>query len=267
MKTKSTASLLSIWKKGKKRREENRKGFFFSSIGHRYFKLHSSFKLSDEIEKFYNNSNFTYNDFENFLNINIQNLSNEIKKLEETDPLTFKQLTDGRIDENCTAILEKNKINGSFVGIETAGDGNCLYRSFSTILFGNQDKFKLIKICSLFYMKNHSNLYENIVKKHHEFSSLASFLQYHMVIGQWGSEVNILSLAHILRRDVIVLSDNVNYRYGISKESKNMQPILIAHINRSHFVSLLKKTNEIQDDLIKNLKMCDYFKIDELILN
>jgi hypothetical protein len=55
-------------------------------------------------------------------------------------------------------------IEDHFYPVYCSGDGNCLYNSISKILFGNETKNILIKLCSIFILFEYEEFFQNFSK-------------------------------------------------------------------------------------------------------
>ena len=81
------------------------------------------------------------------------------------------------------------------------GDGNCLFRSFSLIITGSQDHHLAVRVAILEHMQTIGHL---LLGAHVAQTSIDSYCQdtsMHMD-GTWGSEIEILSLAHLLQTNI-----------------------------------------------------------------
>jgi hypothetical protein len=59
---------------------------------------------------------------------------------------------------------------------------------------------------------------------------------------EWGTHMNILSLAIILNRPVKIYTDNDDQDQHYGTESNGKQAITIGYMNRNHFIAILPKT-------------------------
>ena len=81
------------------------------------------------------------------------------------------------------------------------GDGNCLFRSFSMIITGSQDHHLAVWVVILKHMQAIGHL---LLGKHVTQTSINDYCHdtsMHMD-GAWGSEIEILSLAHLLQTNI-----------------------------------------------------------------
>ena len=84
-----------------------------------------------------------------------------------------------------------------------AGDGNCLFRTFSFILTGSEDQHMAVRQAILDHMVRtaHLLLFQHTRSSHTSVQSyIASSEMDHF--GIWGTETEILALAHMLQTDI-----------------------------------------------------------------
>ena len=87
------------------------------------------------------------------------------------------------------------------------GDGNCLFRSFSYIITGSEDQHVAVRAAILNHMVNniaHFLLGFHIV----DYSSIQAYIRAKDMdtVGAWGTEIEILALAHLLQTPVLSYS-------------------------------------------------------------
>ena len=82
-------------------------------------------------------------------------------------------------------------------------DGNCLFRSFSMIITGSQEGHLAVRIAILRHMQSIAHL---LLGVHVTQNSIAEYVQdTHMDMdGAWGTEVETLTLAHLLQTNIYV---------------------------------------------------------------
>ncbi len=101
-------------------------------------KNHSSFELIKN--KFIENKNM------------FQILSQEIRNIEPNMLFTNQE-----ISEDYRLKKSDLKLDDHLYAVYSTGDGNCLYNSFSTIFFGNESFYFLIKLCSIHILFENEN--------------------------------------------------------------------------------------------------------------
>ena len=69
--------------------------------------------------------------------------------------------SDQVIDNDYNDIINLNAINDILIAVFTNSDGNCCYRAFSNVIYGNQYAYKALRICICF-----------ILIEYHEYFSL-----------------------------------------------------------------------------------------------
>ena len=104
------------------------------------------------------------------------------------------------------------------------GDGNCLFRTFSFILTGSEDQHMPVREAILDHMVRtaHLLLFQHIRSSH---TSVQSYIASREMdkSGIWGTETEILALAHMLQTDIYSYSTNDHkwHKYGIADVDRN----------------------------------------------
>ena len=83
------------------------------------------------------------------------------------------------------------------------GDGNCLFRAFSSVISGTQNNHDILRVLTVSYMLEHPEVFNSIcdnVTQYIKQSRMAS-------LGVWGTEIEIFALATMLDATVFVYSD------------------------------------------------------------
>ncbi|RNA19934.1 hypothetical protein BpHYR1_043527 [Brachionus plicatilis] len=118
-------------------------------------------------------------------------------------------------------IVELFNLNG-FVPIRTLGDGNCFYRSISTLLFGTDEYY---------YLHYYVESYETICCKS-------------MIKNEWAMMLNILATSILLNREILIFNLNtetlVPYCYKYLIGENNCENLKIGFAS-NHFVTLVCK--------------------------
>ena len=132
--------------------------------------------------------------------------------------------------------------------ILTTGDGNCLYNAFSILLFENQDKWHIIKSCMLYQMYKHKDFFQEIMTSLNYNENVEIAIQKAVRSREYGNEINILALAILFQRDIIVYiastkTNQINQViYSLNIKNKNDNPCLIGLVNEHFFPILVEKT-------------------------
>ena len=104
------------------------------------------------------------------------------------------------------------------------GDGNCLFRTFSFILTGSENQHMAVRQAILDHMVRtaHLLLFQHIRSSH---TSVQSYIASRKMdkSGIWGTETEILALAHMLQTDIYSYSTNDHkwHKYGIADVDRN----------------------------------------------
>ena len=132
--------------------------------------------------------------------------------------------------------------------ILTTGDGNCLYNAFSILLFENEDKWHIIKSCMLYQMFKHKDFFQEIMTSLNYNENVDISIQRAARSREYGNEINILALAILFQRDIIVYiastkTNQINQViYSLNIKNKNDNPCLIGLVNEHFFPILVEKT-------------------------
>ena len=132
--------------------------------------------------------------------------------------------------------------------ILTTGDGNCLYNAFSILLFENEDKWHIIKSCMLYQMFKHRDFFQEIMISLNYNENVDIAIQKAARSREYGNEINILALAILFQRDIIVYiastkTNQINQViYSLNIKNKNDNPCLIGLVNEHFFPILVEKT-------------------------
>ena len=135
----------------------------------------------------------------------------------------------------CHAVVLKRPQNTQNI----RGDGNCLFRSFSYLITGNQGHYHSVRLAVVAHMRSIqtfiiSNCYTSVEQYVSETGMNRTSV--------WGTEIEILTLAHLLSTPVLVYAAGNNYwvRYSPSMITSGMhdnvdkKSMYIRHSN-SHF--------------------------------
>ena len=104
------------------------------------------------------------------------------------------------------------------------GDGNCLFRTFSFILTGSEDQHMPVREAILDHMVRTAQLllFQHIRSSHTSVQSYIASSEMKK-FGIWGTETEILALAHMLQTDIYSYSTNDHkwHKYGIADVDRN----------------------------------------------
>ena len=104
------------------------------------------------------------------------------------------------------------------------GDGNCLFRTFSFILTGSEYQHMAVRQAILDHMVRtaHLLLFQHIRSSHTSVQSYIASSRMD-VRGIWGTETEMLALAHMLQTDIYSYNteDHTWHKYGIADVDRN----------------------------------------------
>ena len=167
-------------------------------------------------------------------------------------------------DNSFLKIIEMNQLIG-YRAANVESDGNCFYRAISYLVFGSEDEFIMVKLCSLFIAQAHRFIFENLIKltchpDDYEFFILKSFKT-----NEWANEFNIFSAAIMLGTPIVCLNfvseerspGNQNFSFSHQYLTSSVPKLAIVLKNK-HFVPLVPPDTEQLEKLI-DLKTVDFF--------
>ena len=259
------AELREVWEKRKQSTFKREKGFFYKSNDIGIPNLNNIEQQLDFDQIFFNIENESQ-----CLNL-VQTLFLELQK--QTDFMTITHLLEEHkqlllqtldilrlnldrrhylshsyaIDTSFKPILELNGVSNEYFAIQTSPDGNCFYRSLSTLLFGNEKHFTVVKLCSLFTIVNSfPNIFKHILQRTQSVDSFELFVMKSFKAGEWASDYNILSAVLMLQTSIFCFSsrkisnklDQHNIYYTWPDVFKENCRVSIA-FNGSHFVPIV----------------------------
>ena len=168
------------------------------------------------------------------------NMTNYLRNIKQSIVYSGQNLDESRC---FSIIVELFNLNG-FVPIRTLGDGNCFYRSISTLLFGTDKYYYLVKIGSIFMLLEYRELFSNIVTKHYYVESYETICCKSMIKDEWAMMLNILATSILLNREILIFNLNtetlVPYCYKYLIGENNCENLKIGFAS-NHFVPLVCK--------------------------
>lgn len=166
--------------------------------------------------------------------------------------------------QNIEPLIEYNKtqkVNSDFhkflnlpdnlTVLSSRADGNCLYNSLSYLFFNDHDLFYILKICSIYILIENEAAFIRLMKKHFYQYKFNGFVCQTARRSEWGNELNILSLAILLKRNIFVYSESskssIICRTLYQGGNKEAAPIFIGH-SHNHFFPILSNSNIIKKE-------------------
>ncbi len=83
------------------------------------------------------------------------------------------------------------------------GDGNCLFRAFSSVLSGTQDNHDVLRVLTVSYMLEHPQVFDAMCEDVSQYVVDSRMEN----LGVWGTEIEIFALATMLHSTVYVFSN------------------------------------------------------------
>ncbi|CAF1132865.1 unnamed protein product, partial [Brachionus calyciflorus] len=100
------------------------------------------------------------------------------------------------------------KLDSQFYPIISKPDGNCLYNSLSLLLFKNEEHAFLIKACSIFTLLKFQEFFRHLIREYCYTFDFSDFVKNSSRRNEWGTELNILSIAIMLQKTIYCYDKN-----------------------------------------------------------
>jgi hypothetical protein len=185
----STFSDLSIIANSKKQKRENIDDYFVDIWDRIYNDMQN-------LESFFAIKNLFSNN-----SVIIIKMINKFRKIKDSNMYNYQKTT-----SLYTNILEINKIDKIKIPIYTIGDGNCFYRAISNILFGNQDNFKIVKICVIFILIDYFDYFEILFRDFKMNIGISNYILKHSKNHVWTDDFITQATAILCKRSICVFA-------------------------------------------------------------
>jgi hypothetical protein len=185
----STFSDLSIIANSKKQKRENIDDYFVDIWDRIYNDMQN-------LESFFAIKNLFSNN-----SVIIIKMINKFRKIKDSNMYNYQKTT-----SLYTNILEINKIDKIKIPIYTIGDGNCFYRAISNILFGNQDYFKIVKICVIFILIDYFDYFEILFRDFKMNIGISNYILKHSKNHVWTDDFITQATAILCKRSICVFA-------------------------------------------------------------
>jgi hypothetical protein len=259
--------------------DQNKKTNEFSSEKKKEFDEEKSNKNEQEMsedEHFQNQNAFLKTTVLPFIQANHNSYTLLKNKFSENEML-FKNLIDKiknivpKTDYNGQCFYQESKeslnLTNDLFPINNTDDpkdyGNCLYNTFSLILFGVEEFFFIIKLCSIFVLLENEDFFKKVMKTLKYEYSFEKLICSSCVEKEYGNELNIFSISVLLNRKILLYNICIPTFYE-KKEGKSVSAFnnrVIFWINNDleptvmgqdgpHFFPILKD-KKIQPELLK----------------
>ena len=117
-------------------------------------------------------------------------------------------------------------------------DGNCLFRTFSYLITGTEEKYHIIRTQLCEYISDPDNFHKLAYRLHGYESGEDYIRKKGMRINkEWGSDVEIAACALLSKKDILLHTSGSWHRFPASGNPKKTtkHAFYIAHPNRNHF--------------------------------
>lgn len=120
------------------------------------------------------------------------------------------------------------------------GDGNCLYRSFSHQLYGNEDYYYIVKNAILDYLELEKDFFSQFVCRY----SFEEYINMKRLDGVWGDDLEIQACSEIYNVQILIYTDDNDMsllkRFNDDESNLNRKKkITISYHGKEHYNSLM----------------------------
>jgi hypothetical protein len=177
--------------------------------------------------------------------------------------------SDQVIDNDYNDLIKLNAINDILIAVFTHGDGNCCYRAFSNVIYGNQYAYKAFRICICFILIEYHE-YFGFQFLIHEGSNLCikKYILKHSRDKEWANDYILQAASMLFDRPVISFfftSANKSYHIYNNDKITIKNPICIIYSeNHRHFTALLQKStldNQLSHWILNTNSVYKYLQV------
>lgn len=197
--------------------------------------------------------------------------------------------SNGLFFENLIKKLQKIEINSVYTGqnyyadfkealkledhmfpIHNKPDGNCLYNSLSLILFGNEEFYFIVKLCTIFVLIKNSSFFKELMRLFCYEYKFETFVQKTSRPREFGTELILLTFSIMLKRTILSFNESiqegVNNQIEYAVEKNNRKPILIGLAKLHFFPIYYSEKLSFNTNLIKINKSIFLYNQEKLII-
>ena len=184
---------------------------------------------------------------------------------EEINQKLFKNRKFITLNEDQEAKIQKNIEKLHFFIKQMGGDGNCMFRSVSDQIYGNEDYHDIIREKCMDYLLIEREFFSQFVEGgDKEFDN---YINMKRKSGVWGDDVELQAISELYNRPIEIYSgsnkplktfhENIkdfNLKDNINKENKNIKvsPIRISYHGNEHYNSVVPTKYDF--DIWRNYK-------------
>ena len=192
---------------------------------------------------------FNKNEDENNNNNTINNNSKKNRNKKERNAYRRKNKRDRRNDEIDEKFKKKLESLGYFIR-EVGGDGNCLFRSVSEQVEGNEHNFQEYREKCVNYMKENKDIFAPFIEDDEPFDKYIERMSQN---SEWGGNLEIYALSKLLEANFyIYMLDQP--MYIVKNFEKPKRNIMLTYHEGKHYNSLRKLEEKNKEDKEKEEK-------------
>ena len=156
---------------------------------------------------------------------------------------------------------KKLQLSDDYYPIDSTGNGNCLYNSISILLFGNEELYYLIKICSIFIILENETFFNHLIYCFKFELEYEKFIKKTCKKKEYGSTLNLVAISLLLDKTIncFVESKRTNTSvYHVYSIRKNKSEKIILGCINEHFFPILIKSNNLTLDNKECIVLAEY---------
>lgn len=128
---------------------------------------------------------------------------NSINSFYSYDILSFNN-GDNIVDRNFDELMYENGLINGYKAVKVSADGNCFYRTLSLLLFGTEDLFNVIKICTIFTALKYEGIIDNFLKSNNQNDEFYQLINLTTRTNEWAEIFNIVSAAYLIKNGITI---------------------------------------------------------------
>ena len=189
-----------------------------------------------------NNNNYNYAE-------NNHNKNNSKKSRKERNAYKKKNKKNRKIDEEDEKFKKHLETLGYFIR-EVGGDGNCLFRSVSEQIEGNENNYNEYREKCINYMKENKDDFAPFIE---DDEPLDKYIEKMSQNGEWGGNLEIYALSKALEANFYIYIHE-HPMYVVKNFEKPKKNVMLTYHDGKHYNSLRKLEEKNKEDKEKEEK-------------
>ena len=180
---------------------------------------------------------------------NINNNNNSRKNKKERNAYRKKNKRNRKIDEEDEKFKKHLETLGYFIR-EVGGDGNCLFRSVSEQIEGNENNYQEYREKCINYMNENKDVFAPFIE---DDVPLDKYIEKMSQNGEWGGNLEIYALSMALEANFYIYIHE-HPMYVVKNFEKPKKNIMLTYHDGKHYNSLRKLEEKNKEDKEKEEK-------------